>query len=118
MAETSPGPEDPDELEPFEPVPEEPKPDDPKPDDPDPDRDPPDPEPFDDGGVAVEDEAETEFELLVQATWPMPAPAARATTAAAPMTAAMRRRLPVGRGEPGWGAATQLGGPELGGGPP
>jgi hypothetical protein len=72
MAETSPGPDEPDE------------PDEPDPEEPDPDGGFAEPEPFE----LAEDEEGTEFELVVQATWPRPTPAARAMTAAAPIMAA------------------------------
>jgi hypothetical protein len=89
MDETSLGPEEPDELEPDEPEPDEPEPDEPepepekpgKPDEPEP------PEPLD-GLVPGEADEEAGVELPVQATWPIPTPAASATTAAAAPTIA------------------------------
>src|ERR1035437_5492163 len=62
MEEASPGPEEPDDPE---------EPDEPDPNEPD------DPEPPDEGVELEAGDVETDDALLVQAKWPIPAPAAR-----------------------------------------
>jgi hypothetical protein len=82
MAETSLGPLDPE-----------------RPDDPEPPNEPEPPEPEPPEGAIEWDAGVDEFDvaLLVQATWPIPTPAASATTAAAPMMATTRPGWPAER---------------------
>ena len=99
MDETSLGPEppeEPEEPEEPEPEPEEPEPEPDEPDEPEPEKpgNPDEPEPLD-GLVPGEADEEAGVELPVQATWPIPTPAASATTAAAaPIIAPMCFRPP------------------------
>jgi hypothetical protein len=120
IAETSLGPdepEEPDDAEPFEPKPfEEPEPPF---EEPEPPFEEPEP-PFEEPEPALPEDADDEAgdELDVQAAWPIPTPAARATTAAAPIIAAVRRRWPVFCWASGSGCGVQPGKPGFGGGPP
>ena len=112
MADTSLGPEEPEEPDPEEPEePEEPEPPEPEPE-------PNEPVPPDDGVELPAAAEEAVGLLLVQATWPMAAPATNATSAAAPIIATTRRPCPPEVRASGGGPAIQPGYPGfVGGGP-
>src|ERR1022692_4343623 len=100
MAETSLGPDEPED-------PEEPDP-----------LDPDEPEPADDGVVLGASDEESDDVLLVQATWPMAAPATRAAMAAASISVLTRRPRRPERSGAGSDGGAQLENPGLVGGAP